>query len=339
MNLLEWRRTKDEMTTNIPACLNLDGIPSTSPRGDGVPYFCFDPKGAWRVSQGSRLYDIEACCVRLHEAFKKAVMKGVNYSQLIYAIPEFVSVAGHNSEANSTRELFERLLRETAEFPEINRFLYLYDCQHLVASIQECTKEVEQILGEFYLTFNTESFFFPPMQHDDGLRYSTSPVTTKLFAYLGFMLIRMHSLLDYTVKIAFEAEHLRQDFSRYPKLSSGNLQYGDRKRVSFNNEAGTFFETCEFMTSVETLRNHLIHDGLLDDMPKAYEHIKDGVAVEKFVLFPDMTNGRFDRFVNRNLFFGREDKINLRLPGLLAEFQARQVATLERILVPLQQHA
>lgn len=93
------------------------------------------------------------------------------------------------------------------------------------------------------------------------------------------------------------------------------------------------------MTSVETLRNHLIHDGLLDDMPKAYEHIKDGVAVEKFVLFPDMTNGRFDRFVNRNLFFGREDKINLRLPGLLAEFQARQVATLERILVPLQQHA
>ena len=74
----------------------------------------------------------------------------------------------------------------------------------------------------------------------------------------------MHSLLDYTVKMAFEAEHLRQDFSRYPKLSCGSLQYGDRKRVSFNGKAGTVFEPCEFMTMIETLRNHVIHDGLLD---------------------------------------------------------------------------
>jgi len=316
-------------------CLNLDGIPSEAPRGDGLPYFRFDPQGAWRVSAGSRLHDIEDRCVRLHEAFKRAIMKGIDYSGMLRAVPEFVSVAGHNSEASLTRELFEQSLAKTAGFPEINRFLYLYDCQHLVASIQECTKEIEQVLGEFYFTLNTESLFFPPMKHEDGLRYSSSPVTTKLFAYLGFIFIRMHSLLDYTVKVAFEAEHLRQDFKRYPKLSSGNMQFGDRKRVSFDKAAGTLFESCEFMTTVETLRNHVIHDGLLDDMPKAYEHIRDGVAIEKFVLFPDMTNGRFDRFVNRNLFFGREDKINLRLPAIVAEFQARQVTTFERVLAPL----
>lgn len=316
-------------------CLNLDGIPSEAPRDDGLPYFMFDPQGAWRVSEGSRLFDIEDCCVRLHEAFKHAIMKGVDYSGLLRAVPEFVSVSGHNSEAHLTRELFEQFLAKTASFPEINRFLYLYDCQHLVASIQECTKEIEQVLGEFYFTLNTESFFFPAMKHEDGLRYSSSPVTTKLFAFLGFIFIRMHSLLDYIVKVAFEAEHLRQDFNRYPKLSSGNMQFGDRKRVSSNKEAGTLFEVCEFMTTVETLRNHVIHDGLLDDMPKAYEHIQDGVAIEKFVLFPDMTNGRFDRYVNRNLFFGREDKINLRLPAIVGEFQARQQTTLERVLTPL----
>ncbi|MBY5700699.1 hypothetical protein [Rhizobium leguminosarum] len=274
--------------------------------------------------------------MRLHEAFKQAIMIGVDYSALVHMLPSFVSVAGHNSEAPLTRELFERFLAGTADFPEINRFLYLYDCQHLVASIQECTKEVEQILGEFYLALNTENFFYPTLKHDDGTRYSTSPVTTKLVAFLGFIFNRMHSLLDYTVKLASEAEHLRHDFARYPKFSSSSLQFGDRKRVGFNGETGTLFETCEFMTSVETLRNHLIHDGLLDEMPKAYEEIKAGVAVEKFLLFPDMTDGRFDRFKNRNLFFGREDKINLRLPEFVAEFQARQVATLERILVTLQ---
>ena len=67
-------------------------------------------------------------------------------------------------------------------------------------------------------------------------------------------------------------------------------------------------------------------------MPKAYERIENGVAVEKFLLFPDMTAGRFDRFGNRNLFFSREDKINERLPEILEEFQARLQVTLESIL-------
>ena len=207
----------------------------------------------------------------------------------------------------------------------------------LILSIQECTKEVDQILGEFYLTFNTEGFFYPPMKHEDGIRYSSSPVTTKLFAFLGFLFIRLHSLLDYTVKVSFEAENLRQDFSRYPKLSSKNLQYGDRKKVKFNEQTGTLFEVSDFMTTVETLRNHLIHDGLLDEMPKAYENIKDGIAVEKFILFPDMTEGRFDSFVNRKLFFGKGDKINLRLPDFLGAFQSRQVETLSHVLTYLDQ--
>ncbi|TBY27431.1 hypothetical protein [Rhizobium leguminosarum] len=323
------------MNSMANPCLNLDGVPSEAPRRDGRPYLLFDPQGAWRLSRGSRLYDIEDRCVRLHDAFKQAIMTGVDYSTLVYALPSFVSIAGHNSEAPVTRDLFERFLVGSASFPEINRFLYLADCQHLVSSIQECTKEVEQMLGEFYLTLNTESFFYPAMKQDDGVRYSSSPVTTKLFAFLGFIFVRMHSLLDYTVKVAVEAENLQTDFARYPKLSGSNLQYGDRKRVKFNGEPGTFFETCEFMTSVETLRNRIIHDGLLDDMPKAYEEIRDGKAVERYVLFPDMTEGRFDRFKNRGLFFGREDKINLRLPELLTEFQSRQIRTLEFVLQSL----
>lgn len=66
-------------------------------------------------------------------------------------------------------------------------------------------------------------------------------------------------------------------------------------------------------------------------MPKAYEVIKDGVAIEKFVLMPDMTNGRFDRSKNRNLFYGGEDRINRRLPDLIREFMNREVATLQLV--------
>jgi hypothetical protein len=52
----------------------------------------------------------------------------------------------------------------------------------------------------------------------------TSPVVTSLTATLNIIYIRLHSLLDYTTKLVHEIEHLRADFSSYPKLSSSNIQ-------------------------------------------------------------------------------------------------------------------
>lgn len=67
-------------------------------------------------------------------------------------------------------------------------------------------------------------------------------------------------------------------------------------------------------------------------MPKGYEHFENGLVVERFLLLPDMTAGRLDRYVNRSLFFGAEDKINLRLPELVTGFQHRLEKTLEAVL-------
>jgi hypothetical protein len=165
----------------------------------------------------------------------------------------------------------------------------------------------------------------------------TSPVVTSLTATLNVIYIRLHSLLDYTTKLAHEIEHLRADFSGYPKLSSSHIQFGDRRRVGWGEPAGTLFESGEPITEIELVRNLVIHDGLLDDMPKAYKVVRDGRAVEKFVLMPDRAGGRLDRYKNRALFYSREDKINLRLPTLVADFQAKQLATLRRALARLEQ--
>lgn len=315
--------------------LNLNGIPSDEPRKGETPYLWFDVQGVWRLSRGDMSYEVENVCVQLHEALRRGVMQDAPYDELLPRVPQFAYLSGLNSEAILSKTDFERFVRLTADFPEMNRFLFLYDAQKLVSSIQECQKELVQIVGEFYRTLNIEPLFYPPIRQDDGIRYNASPTVTKLFALLTFVFVRMHSLLDYTVKLALEAEGLPKNFTKYPKLRSSNEQFGSRKRVSFNKLGGSLFEECEFITMIETLRNHLIHDGLLDDMPKAYERIENGVAQERFLLFPDMTEGRFDRFGNRNLFFSREDKINERLPDILTEFQARLRVTLACILQQL----
>jgi hypothetical protein len=59
------------------------------------------------------------------------------------------------------------------------------------------------------------------------------------------------------------------------------------------------------------------------------------VAIERFVLMPDRKDGQLERFKNRRLFYGREDKINLRLAGLVRAFQAREVETLKGIRLGL----
>lgn len=315
--------------------LNLNGIPSEQPRQDGTPFFWFDVQGVWRLSDGDLSYEVENVCVQLHEALRRAIMQDAPYNDLLPVLPQFAYLSGLNSESTLSKVDFEKFVRLTADFPEINRFLFLYDTQKLVSGIQECTKELIQVVGEFYRTLNTEPLFYPPIRQDDGIRYNTSPTVTKIFALLTFVFVRMHSLLDYTVKLALEAEGLPRDFSKYPKMRSSNEQFGSRKKVSLNKLPGSLFEDCEFITWIETLRNHLIHDGLLDDMPKVYEQIENGAAVEKFLLFPDMTGGRFDRYGNRSLFFSREDKINMRLPEILKEFQERLKVTLEGILKQL----
>ncbi|WP_283444156.1 hypothetical protein [Noviherbaspirillum suwonense] len=313
----------------------MNGIPSDLPRDADVVYLWFDPQGVWRLNRGDLSYELDAVCVRLHNVLRKTVMQGVPYDELLPRVPQFVSLSGLNSESILSKDHFEKFIKLCATFPELNRFLYLYEVQKLISSIQESLKELLQMVGEFYRTLNTEGLFYPPIQQEDGIRFNTSPTVTKLFALLTFVFVRMHSLLDYIVKLAIETEHLPPNFTKYHKMRSLNDQFGSRKKISFNKSPKTLFEECEFITTIETLRNHLIHDGLLDDMPKAYEQIEQGRAVERFILFPDMTHGRFDRYGNRNLFFSKENKINKCLPEIVTEFQLRLKVTLEMLLTRL----
>jgi len=312
--------------------LHLDGVPTLF--RDGVEGDCFwqDPQGSWRPVLDDGLYAIEEQCVGLHDDLAAKIFGDIRrYHALLPAVPPFLDQAGLNSEAPIGRADFEKILTKLADFPDLNRLLYLYDSRVLISAIQECTKEVSQLTGEFYRILNMEPFFTPGIPMEDGTRWSTSPTVTTLFSTLGFLFIRLHSLLDYVAKLAREVERMPDNFDRYPRLASANFLFGDRKRLRIDKVRGTLFEPCDEVAEVELIRNLLIHDGLLDDMPKAYEVIDGGKAIERFVLMPDQTAGQFDRFKNRHRFYGREDKINLRLTTLVRGFQSRQVETLKAI--------
>jgi hypothetical protein len=328
--------TRSALERGTPLFLTLHGVPRRDSLADGEPAYVLDPQGAWRPVHGDLLGEIEAECVHLHDAFASALFGGIAaYHALLPAIPSFIWEAGLNSESTFSRGTFERALVALREMPYLNQLLYLQDCRKLVSGIQECTKEVCFLVGEFYRSLNLDEFFYPAMAEPDGVRWITSPVVTRLMATLNVIYVRLHSLLDYTTELVHEIEHLRADFSTYPKLSSSNIQFGDLRRAGWGKASGTLLEPSDPVYEIELVRNLVIHDGFLDDIPKVYKVVQGGRAVEKFVLMPDRTDGNFDRYKNRTLFYSREDKINLRLPTLISQFQVKQLASLERALVRL----
>lgn len=312
--------------------LRLSGVPGHVGDDEVDGGFVRDPQGGWRQIGDASYASVEMECVGLHQELAAKIFGDIAiYYALLPSAPSFFSVAGLNSESSIGRNAFEKLLGDLAQFPELYRFLYLYDVRSLVSAIQEGTKEVDQLTGEFYRILNLEQFFAVDIPVPDGLRWSTSPSVTMLNSTIGFIFIRLHSLLDYFAKLTWEVENLQDDFTLYPRLASTNFLFGQRRRLQVNRHPGSLFEACEVVDEVELVRNLLIHDGLLDDMPKAYEMIADGVVKERFVLFPDKQKGRFERFKNRHRFYAREDKINLRLVALVREFQSRSVETLRSI--------
>nr|WP_157720829.1 hypothetical protein [Pseudomonas sp. Z003-0.4C(8344-21)] len=312
--------------------LRLNGVPTAIEEGMVGEGFFLDSIGSWRSLTDDGLYEVGSQCAYLQDELAAKIFGSLSdYQNLQPFAPSFVVEAGLNSESLIGRNEFEQLLQTYVKLPELNRSLYFYDCCMLVSAIQECTKEVSQLTGEFYRILNLEPFFTPGVRLDDGIRWSTSPTVTNLNAILSFLFIRMHSLLDYLAKLAMETENLRTNFSTYPKLASSKFLFGQRNRLAINDRKGSLFESCKEVQEVESVRNLLIHDGLLDDVPKAYEVIRNGVTIERFVLMPDRTNGQFERFKNRRLFYSREDKISLRLASLVRGFQSREVETLKGI--------
>lgn len=316
-----------------PLLLRAAGVPATVENLLLDEGFIADAQGGWTPLPDDGLLQVEAECVRLHDELAAAIFGSLEaYYAILPSIPEFLITAGLNSESNIGRDDFELLINRLPDADLTHRVLYLNDCRALVSAIQECAKEVRQLTGEFYRVLNLEPLFMPPMKFTSTVGWNTSPTVTLLHAILGFIFIRMHSLLDYSAKIACECERLRSDFSTYPRLASRNILFGDSKKLAVAKAPGTVFEECPEIGEIERVRNLLIHDGLLDDMPKAYEaHDETGAVTERFILMPDGKDRAFDRFKNRRLFYGKEGKINLRLPALVRAVFSREAATVRVI--------
>ncbi|MPY67820.1 hypothetical protein F8S09_14200 [Deinococcus sp. SDU3-2] len=317
--------------------LRLNGLPSDHEPPPDETFFFLDGMGQWKI-HGTNLDDrLQSVASDIHIALEAIFLNDAKAYLVWSSLPTFILGGGFHADVAISRDSFTKMINiyfdsindneQMKSF--INSFMYLSDLQRLVSNIQECNDEISQLRGEFYRSLNLDDL---RTAAKDGVVWLRNPTTTRIHANLGFIYIRMYSLLDYITKLMYEVQHFHSDFSTYPVMKSTKIQFGDKKKVDIDQKYGTVFGKSDTISEIETLRHHLIHDGFFDEFPRVYIRFDNSIQIEKFILMPDMISGRLTKFKNRRLFYGSEVKWNLRLPALIADFQLLQVNTLLIIL-------
>lgn len=319
--------------------LGLDGIPMKTIPKDSTIFLSYSYSGYWSLSNQTNIHCLENQYLELNMKVSEKLWGSFQtFIDSENSINEHIKYmlldTGLNPESPASKNDFAKILEKLTDIDDkrfFNKYLYTIDFFSLISNIQEVANEINYLTGEFYYILNFDSEFIGlPDESKVMVRTSKNPAANKLIGLMALIYIRLHSLLDYHTKLAYEIEKTKVNFDKYPRLSSKNKLYSDKKNLKIDSSKGTLFHKDPFIIEIESYRNELIHNSLLDDKPRIYERYRNNQVIERYILLPDIDeNGRLESYVNRRFFYSNEKKFNHILPDLLQTFQERQLETLK----------
>lgn len=252
----------------------------------------------------------------------------IQYYKEQSVMPIFVTEAGQDSDCPLSSKNFSKLLSDNQfnYLPNFYRHLYLADCQLLIGSIQNLLESMEY---SFVNYFTNICDIVTPCSAPDTVMIDMSPSGRNVISFVENYFIKSYAILDRFSKLAYEFESPMTDFSKYNKMISAKILWGDRKNLSIKDKRGTLFEQCDLTKIIEALRNDVIHNGSWELNPKIFIVFKNGQITERFALFPDIEQGHLATVVNRKHFFNHSNKINDILPQIHINFLSRTFNTVE----------
>lgn len=274
-------------------------------------------------------YDLDAELVLLYDRFRDVFFEDANaYYKALDSLPIFVQEAGQDSDCALTAKTFSEWIRkdEFTKIPDFYRHLYLVDCQFLIGTIQNLLIGMENSFTSYY----TQIVNVGNHESASGSNETISvmcPSVSCISAQLESYFTKAYSILDMLCKIGYELQLPEKEFSSYKKIKSADLLWGARKKLKFNNTPHTLFEKCDFVSMIESLRNEVVHNGTWELNPKVFIRFEDGVPAERYMLFPDISQGHLATVKNRKHFFGNGTKVNEVFPKNHITYQRKLLNT------------
>lgn len=267
----------------------------------------------------NQLDAIQNDCVLIFDLFRDHIFSDIDYYAIVPNVPMWIKDAGNSAEGSLTKEQFELFVRENTNILT-NKFLYKFDCDLLVAALQDRFSMINSMIERFYQKMPHESKY--KMEDFSSATMTMSSADADTFAFLNSIFIFLGSVLDLMAKISSELYCVDTiDYSSYPNLKSKNIQFGDNRLIDEALKGPEMiFSRPNIVKKIETIRNRIIHDGSFDFRQIIYiGHITKKEHSESCILFPDMGESYFVSYKNRKNFYSESNRINISLPQLLDE--------------------
>lgn len=275
------------------------------------------------------LLDNELCT--LYDTLRDIVFEDTEkYYQEVCMLPIWVQEAGQNSDCCIGAEMFSKWICDS-NIPNLYKHLYLVDCQFLVGTVQNLLSALENSFTGYYKTISISDSLenCEHLTNPNGTIFVLSQNSTCASFMIETYFTKAYSILDIICKICYEMQFKQENFSEYRKTESADKLWGARKKLAINECPDTLFEKCELINTIEALRNEVVHNGTWELNPKKFVRFKNGEVDERFMLFPDMTQGHLSSVKNRKHFFSLGVKVNDILPEIHMEFKRRLLKTIE----------
>lgn len=276
-------------------------------------------------------YDLDAELVCLYDKFRDVFFEDTDaYYKELDSIPIFVQTAGQDSDCALTSETFNEWIykEEFAKIPNFYRHLYLVDCQFLVGTIQNLLSGMDDSFINYYTQIVNIGNRISPST-PDATMYEMSQRVRCISSQLESYFTKAYSILDMLCKIGHELQFPEKEFTSYKKIKSVDLLWGARKKLQINNTPHTLFEKGDLVSLVESLRNEVVHNGTWELNPKVFVKFECGSPIERYMLFPDISQGHLATVKNRKHFFGNGMKVNEVLPKIHIAYQRKLLNTVK----------
>ena len=76
------------------------------------------------------------------------------------------------------------------------------------------------------------------------------------------------------------------------------------------------------------MRNEVVHNGTWELTPRAFAKVENNTIIERYMLFPDISQGRLATVKNRKHFLGSTNKVNDCLKNIYTELLQRILSTI-----------
>ena len=282
----------------------------------------------------SLFYELDSQLVELYDKFRDLFFPDTKqyYDELDF-MPIFVQSAGQDSDCALSSEQFSLFLQNVdySELPNINRHLYLVDCQYLIGTIQNLLMGMEDAFIHYFIRLPLIQPIIPLEETNTKVLMQSSVETINLSCTLENYFVKAYSILDMLCKIAFEIQRPQESFSEYKKLKSTSILWGNRKQIDIQGTTGTVFDNNDLIRKIESIRNEIVHNGTWELRPKVFIRTEKCAIVERFMLFPDFSQGHLATVKNRRHFFGSGIKVNEILPIIHQEYRTQILNTVKHL--------